>query len=140
MRSLLIFAAALITAGFAHAEPIVESMNPKTSVIFVSPKDGAKVSSPVKVKMNVIGMKLRPADQDPKDKTSGHHHLIIDGGPIPKGQVVPKDETHLHFGQGQTETEVKLTPGSHTLTLQFADGSHISYGPGLSQTIHILVK
>ncbi len=59
---------------------------------------------------------------------------------MPAGEVIPADDKHLHFGKGQSEAEVKLTPGPHTLTLQFADGAHRSYGPELSKTIKITVK
>ncbi|MEQ1877840.1 MAG: DUF4399 domain-containing protein, partial [Bdellovibrionia bacterium] len=68
------------------------------------------------------------------------HLIIVDGAAIPKGQVVPKDETNIHYGKAETTTELKLTPGDHTLTLQFADGNHLSYGPELSQTIKVKVK
>jgi hypothetical protein len=40
----------------------------------------------------------------------------------------------------QTETDVTLTPGKHTLTLQFADFAHKSYGEKWSQTIEVEVK
>lgn len=112
----------------------------KESVSFKSPKNGANVSSPVKVVMSVTGKKIRKAGEDPDDKTTGHHHLLIDEGPTQEGIVVPADATHLHFGAGQTETELKLTPGKHKLTLQFADGAHRSYGPAMSSTIEINVK
>jgi len=108
------------------------------AVFFVSPKDGATVGRDVDVRMGVRGLTVEPAGQ--VHESAGHHHLIIDGGPIPAGQVVPKDATHLHFGKGQTETRLKLAPGAHTLTLQFANGHHESYGPAMSQTIHIKVK
>ncbi|MCA9543181.1 MAG: DUF4399 domain-containing protein, partial [Myxococcales bacterium] len=68
------------------------------------------------------------------------HHIIIDGEGVAQGQVVPKDDKHIHFGGGQTETELELTPGKHTLTMQFADGAHMSYGPKMSQTITVEVK
>ena len=109
-------------------------------VSFIEPKDGATVTSPVKVKMAVEGMKIRPAGEDPNDKTTGHHHLIIDGGAVPEGQAIVNDDKHMHFGKGQTETEIKLPPGEHTLTLQFADGAHRSYGEKMSSTIKIKVK
>jgi hypothetical protein len=57
-----------------------------------------------------------------------------------KGLVIPADEKSLHFGKGQTEADVKLTPGDHKLTMQFGDGSHRSYGPEMSQTITVHVK
>lgn len=112
----------------------------KPKVFFVEPKDGATVKSPLKVKMGAKGIKVRVAGEAPEEKTSGHHHLLIDTGAMPAGIPVPTDESHIHFGKGQTETEISLKPGIHTLTLQFADGAHRSYGPEFSQTIKITVK
>lgn len=109
-------------------------------IFFVSPKNGETVTSPLKVKFGIEGMRLRPAGEDLKDKTSGHHHLLIDTGAIALGMVIPKDDKNLHFGKGQTETEITLTPGKHKLTLQFADGGHLSYGPAQSETIEVTVK
>ncbi len=125
----LIVSLALLGAGVAQAAD---------GVGFVEPKDGATVTSPVKVKFAVEGMQVAPAG----DMTAGtgHHHLIIDGKPMAKGEVVPTDEMHLHYGKGQLEAEVKLPPGKHTLTMQFADGAHRSYGPEMSKTITINVK
>lgn len=72
---------------------------------------------------------------------SGHHHLLIDAGDsIPAGTVVPKDEHHMHFGKGQTSTDVTLPAGKHVLTLQFADGIHRSYGSQLATTITVTVQ
>lgn len=108
-------------------------------VDFLSPKNGDKVKNPVTVKMNVNGLKVRPAGEDPNDKNSGHHHLLIDMDSIPEGQPIPSDEKHLHYGKAQTETTVKLPAGEHKLTLQFADGAHRSYGPKMSKTIKVIV-
>ena len=35
---------------------------------------------------------------------------------------------------------MKLEPGTHTLTLQFADGNHNSYGEAMSETITVTVE
>ena len=111
-------------------------------VFFVSPKNLSTVKTDakgmIKVHFGVKGMDVKPAGQTAQN--TGHHHLIIDGAAIPEGQVVPADATHLHFGKGQTETELHLTPGKHTLTLQFANGAHISYGEAMSSTISITVE
>ena len=108
-------------------------------VFFKNLKDGQTVSSPVKVEMGVEGIKLDTAGAIVAG--SGHHHLLIDAGDsIPAGQVVPKDSTHLHFGKAQSVAEVKLTPGEHTLTLQYADGIHRSYGAKLAATVKVKVK
>lgn len=107
-------------------------------VFFIEPQDGAVVQSPFKVKFGLEGMALKPAG-DPTPQ-SGHHHLIVDGGPIPKGEVIGVSETSIHFGKAQVESELKLAPGRYTLTLQLGDAAHVSYGPDLSATISVDVK
>src|SRR5437868_2045287 len=116
---ILLFVAALLGPSLALA----------AKVSFENLKDGDTVTSPFTVKMSVEGMKVEPAGTDINSKTAGHHHLIVDGGPLKKGEVIPVDATHLHFGKGQVTTELSLSPGEHTLTLQFADGTHRSFGP-----------
>lgn len=107
-------------------------------VFFANLEDGAKVKSPVAIKMGVEGMEVQPAGQDKPN--SGHHHIIIDGGPLDAKTIVPADDNHIHFGLGQTEYELELSPGEHTLTLQFADYAHKSYGPDMSATIKVTVE
>jgi len=125
--------AALAVLPFAQS-----AYSHEANVELVQPKDGATVSQEVKVVMAVHGMQLHKAG-DLIDGT-GHHHLIIDGSFVAQGEAVAKDETHKHFGKGQSETTLHLTPGDHTLTLQFADGHHQSYGKAMSQTIKLHVK
>ncbi len=108
------------------------------SVDFTEPKNGAVVSSPFKVKFAVTGMEVKPAGT--MDSNTGHHHLLINADSMKVGESIPFDEKHLHFGKGQTETEVTLPPGNYKLTMQFANGAHQSYGPGLSKTINVTVK
>ena len=121
-------AALLAASGAAQA----------ASVSFVQPTDGASVSNPVHVVFRVEGMKIAPAGT--MTDGTGHHHLLVDGKPLPKGEVIPANDKSLHFGKGQTETDLTLPPGDHTLTLQFGDGGHRSYGPDLSKTITVHVK
>ena len=106
-------------------------------VMFLEPADGASVTSPVKVVFGVEGMEVKPAADETAN--SGHHHIIVDGEPVEAGTVVPKDETHIHFGTGATEAELELSPGEHTLTMQFADLAHRSYGPAMTSTIKVTV-
>ncbi len=108
-------------------------------IMFKNLKDGDQVKSPFKVQMGTENIKVDTAG--PVVNGSGHHHLIIDGpDSLAAGTMVPKDSTHLHFGKGQTETELKLSPGKHKLTMQFADGLHRSYGGRLSATVTVDVK
>lgn len=106
-------------------------------VFFVEPADGATVTSPVKMVFGAEGVEIRAAGE--LVAGSGHHHVVVDGGPVEAGAVVPKDDRHIHYGLGQTEATLPLVPGPHTLTLQLADGLHRSYGPGLTATISVVV-
>lgn len=108
------------------------------AVYFIEPAHNATVKSPFKVKFGLKGMEVKPAGT--MDKDTGHHHLLINKMPMDEGEVIPADEKHLHFGAGQTETEVTLEPGEYILTMQFANGLHQSYGPNMSSTIKIKVE
>ncbi len=108
------------------------------SVSFVEPANGATVSSPFKVKFAVSGMDIKPAGD--MTANTGHHHLLINAAPVKAGEVIPSDDKHIHFGKGQTETEVTLPPGNYTLTMQFANGLHQAYGPAMNKEIKITVK
>ncbi|QES87712.1 DUF4399 domain-containing protein [Rhizosphaericola mali] len=107
-------------------------------VFFKAPKDGATVTSPVKLEFGQENIALAPKGEV-KD-SSGHHHVIVDGEGIPAGTVIPDDSTHFHYGKAQTEASINLKPGKHTLILQYGDGIHRSYGPALSDTLNITVK
>jgi len=110
---------------------------PTGRVFFSEPKDGAKITGPVKVVMGVEGIEIKPAGEVVEG--TGHHHILINKGFTAPGQVIPTDNTHRHFGKGQTEATLNLPQGDYRLTLQFADGLHRSYGEKLSATINIKV-
>lgn len=108
-------------------------------VRFVDLKDGAAVNSPLLVKMAADNFTVEPAGE--VKAGHGHLHIVVDGDCIAAGQVVPKDETHLHYGQGQVEATLELAPGAHTLCLQAADGAHIALpGDNLAQKISVTVQ
>lgn len=127
--------AVLLAGCAATTKPTTQSQ----SVAFIEPVDGAVVSGLFKLKFAVSGMEVRPAgDVIPN---TGHFHLLINKGSVPPGTAIPfLDYEQIHYTQGQTETQFFLPPGAYKLTLQFADGVHHSYGPGMSRTIGITVK
>jgi Domain of unknown function (DUF4399) len=111
---------------------------PTQSVSLLEPANGATVGTTFKVRFGVNGMKVAPAGDIIAD--SGHNHLLINKMPVPKGESVPFDDQHRHFGAGQTEAMITLPPGQYKLTSQFANGAHQSYGAPMSSTIQITVK
>jgi hypothetical protein len=138
--------AALPAAPAAAPAPAPElpAVPAGAKVFFIAPTDAAKVEGPlengkvsVHVQMGAENILIKPAGE--VEAGAGHHHILIDAEPVPAGTPVPKDETHLHFGKGQTEATVLLAPGDHTLMLQLADGMHRSYGAPLAASAKISV-
>lgn len=108
-------------------------------VFFTNLNDGATVSSPLKVTMSSENFAIQPAG-DIVDGT-GHLHILVDADCTSVGEVIIKDDTHLHYGKGQLEAELILTSGQHTLCLQAANGAHIALpGEGMTQKVTITVQ
>lgn len=142
-RILLALALTTLTAtAFAADAPglPVTKAPAGAEVYIVSPKDGATVGQSVTVVFGLKGMGVAPAGV--KKEGTGHHHLLVDVKELPTaGQPIAKDDTHLHFGNGQTETTIKLAPGTHTLQLELADENHIPFDPAIvSKKITVHVK
>ena len=110
------------------ALPIRKAAPAGASAYFIEPADGASVQSPVRIVFGLKGIGVAPAGTDRADV--GHHHLLIDA-PLPTdlGLPIPNDEQHRHFGGGQTEVELALPPGRHTLQLLLGDNLHIPFDP-----------
>ena len=119
--------------------PEVPAIPEGARVFFKNLENNATISSPFKLEMGTEVMKVDTAG--PVVAGSGHHHLIIDGADsLAAGSIAPADSLNIHFGRGQTEYELKLSPGKHKLTLQMADGLHRSYGTKLSASVSVTVK
>jgi hypothetical protein len=138
MRMLAIALALLALPLAALAQERTPSP-PGAEVYVISPKDGAKVTSPVLVQFGLKGMGVAPAGL--KAENTGHHHLLIDtDAPANMAAPLPATDNIRHFGKGQTETSLTLTPGKHTLQLLFADQNHIPHDPPvISKKITITV-
>ena len=97
---------------------------PSESVFFLQPTTNAIVPPTFTVKMGAVGVEVEPSGDIVPG--SGHMHILVDTDFIAAGEVIPTDEQHLHYGDASLEAELTLTPGEHTLHLQFADGAHIA--------------
>jgi uncharacterized protein DUF4399 len=139
MRMIAVTAALALAGTLALAQEPTPSA-PGAEVYIISPKDGAKVSSPFVVQFGLKGMGIAPAGM--KFDNTGHHHLLIDSdvptnlsAPLPAGS-----EKLMHFGKGQTETTLTLPPGKHTLQLVLGDYSHVPHNPPVvSKKVTVIV-
>jgi Domain of unknown function (DUF4399) len=146
MRTIALIAGLLLSGWSALATaqenggppPRVESP-PGAMAYFQSPQDGAHVKSPFTVRFGLKGMGVAPAGVQAPN--TGHHHLLIDvTTPPPDSEPLPATDHIRHFGGGQTETELSLPPGRHTLQLVLGDWLHRPHIPPVkSQVITITV-
>jgi len=130
MSRLMVALGACLLAAFALA---ADRMAPPAGaeVYFIAPQNGAKVHSPVTIKFGLKGAGVAPAGV--KFDNTGHHHLLVDTdmSELKLDAPMPATDKIVHFGKGQTETTLPLTPGKHTLQLIFADSLHQSFDPPL---------
>ena len=140
LASLALSALLLAAASAAGADEMPRTPAPPGATVYIiAPASGATVSSPVTVRFGLTGMGVAPAGV--ANAKTGHHHLIIDSPTPDLSLAVPKDAKRIHFGGGQTETTVELTPGKHTLQLVLGDANHIPHQPPIvSQVIEITVE
>jgi hypothetical protein len=105
----------------------------EVELFFKSPQDGYKSSDKeFKVEFGSKNVQISPAGVMVEGLetcvVSGHHHLIINNeydvvlnskDPIPYGKNI------LHFGGGQTEAVLSLSPGKYVLQLALGDYEHM---------------
>ena len=107
-------------------------------VYFINLEDGDELQSPFLVQFGLTGKGVAPAGVD-IDNT-GHHHLLINVDSIDYYLPIPSSSQHIHFGLGQTETELNLPPGKHQLQLILGDKYHVPHQPPLvSNKIQVTV-
>jgi len=146
MRTITLITAQLLCliALQAHSQNAADAL-PRTAApadaeaYIQSPANGAEVTSPVTVRFGLRGIGVAPAGITAAN--TGHHHLLVDLDTLPPDNLpLPATDQVRHFGAGQTETELELAPGQHTLQLVLGDALHIPHLPPIrSEEITITV-
>lgn len=139
-RVVFVVAASIALTGIASAQELERSTAPDSARAYiVSPKDGETVENPFTVIFGLKDMGVAPAGMERLD--TGHHHLLIDTELPYMDEPIPANDSFIHFGGGQTEVLLELTPGEHNLQLLMGDMDHIPHDPPvMSRTITITVK
>ncbi|WP_338828534.1 DUF4399 domain-containing protein [Bradyrhizobium sp. 27S5] len=136
----LIMLAAALTLFAAPANAQNKPAGKDTKLYFLWPHSGVTVKSPFWCRFGLRNMGVTHAGDDYPN--SGHHHLLIDvNEPLNPNEPIPSDKSHLHFGAGQTETQLDLPRGKHTLQLVLGDAKHYPFSPPVvSEKITIRVR
>ena len=122
------------------AKESISTAPANATVYIIAPQDGDTVPETFTVKFGLSEMGVAPAGVEREN--TGHHHLLIDVAESPDLTTsLPANENIRHFGGGQTETQLTLPPGEHTLQLVLGNYAHIPHDkPVISKKIKIFVK
>ncbi len=133
-------AATTAVSSEVAANPLISKAPEDARVYIISPADGEVVSSTFTVKFGLSGMGVAPAGIEMEN--TGHHHILIDLDEMPDMSVpLPNTENIVHFGVGQTETTLTLSPGEHTLQLLLGNHLHVPHqNPVMSEKITVTVQ
>ncbi|MCC7007702.1 MAG: DUF4399 domain-containing protein [Acidobacteria bacterium] len=137
---LAIVASSLVVAALPAAQATSTPAPAGAQAYFISPRNGEAVTSPFVVRFGLKGMGIAPAGVT--QANTGHHHLLIDVEKLPDlTKPLPATDNIRHFGGGQTEVELTLPPGKHTLQLVLGDATHTPHStPVMSEKITVTVK
>ena len=134
----------VLAAAQGNAKPMPAAQKTlKARVMFLEPKNGATVTSPVHMKFGSSGTTISPVPPgDLKEARPGmtHYHVGIDQNCLPPGKnIVKGTPSWVHFGDGKDVFDSQLTPGKHKLALQLGDDLHNTL-PRTCQVITVNVK
>jgi hypothetical protein len=133
--------ATLFASSIAVAAEMSSPSPAGAEAYIISPSNGESVSSTFTVQFGLKGMGVAPAGTNIKN--TGHHHLLVDtdASTLDLSKPLPKSDKVRHFGGGQTQAELSLEKGEHTLQLLLGDYLHIPHNkPVMSEKVTITVE
>lgn len=125
----------------AAAEAVERSISAEGAKVgFANLSNGDVLPPTFTVKVSISGMGIAPPGVEIEN--TGHHHLLIDLEQLPPlDQALPVNEHIRHLGKGQSQVELRLDEGEHSLQLLLADHAHVPHEPPvMSEVIVITVS
>ena len=118
-------------------------MNMAPRAHFVAPDDGANISvdHPVVFEFGVEHYEIAavPEEVEQPRPDEGHYHLGVDTECLPVGEIIPKADPWVHFGDASNTIEMQLEPGVRTRSrYRRGDDEHRTVN-GLCETITIRI-
>ena len=143
MKGIVLAAFALTVSACADKLPEPGHSGTHGRVYFAQPKNGDTIKTMSTFKFANDGVTIAAVPQGtitPEQVRAGmtHYHLGVDTDCLPAGQVIPKADPWIHFGDGKSEIEMQLKPGQHKLVVQSGDDMHRTI-EGLCEVITVNV-
>ena len=124
-------------------EPAEPELTGGPRVFFVAPQDGGMLPAeqPIAFEFGIENYEISPLPETVEQVRPGvgHHHLGVNTECLSVGELIPKADPWVHFGDGSNTIGMQLDPGEHTFALQLGDDEHRTI-EGLCATITIMVE
>lgn len=117
-----------LTVGFAPWSVVQAQASqpaaakPAPEIYLRAPQNNAVVGPSFAVEFGLRNYSVAPAGVNING--TGHFHILINVEAPAVGEVIPADSLHRHFGGGQIETTLELSPGTYVLRAVLADHEH----------------
>jgi len=104
----------------------------RVTIQLLSPKDGGVVPAgePIPLLFQLKGAVLVPPTiqtfATPPPPNAGHIHILIDG--------------QLQSLQQSGQAQVTLSPGQHSIAVEFVDPYHRSFSPRIIDSVHVVAR
>lgn len=95
---------------------------PIPGVEIVQPTEASMVTNPVYFELDAKHWDIEPPTE--RRDGAGYFVLVLEGGCLPAGRLVPFEGQYVHLQEGEFTTWVDLAPGVYEVCLQVADGNH----------------
>ncbi|WP_396610886.1 DUF4399 domain-containing protein [Haloferax sp. S1W] len=125
------------TTTTAESETYMNGVGADASISFEVPSAESELTSTY-VQWNAAADGVTIEQSGAVNDGAGHYHILVDTDPVTPGEVIPSDDSHIHYGSGQTDGVLELEPGDHTLHLQVGDGVHKAMD--LVETVEVTVS
>jgi hypothetical protein len=116
-------AASFIVPGSGDGNAPAPATNAIVNVVRPDPAATVAARAPVIVEAEVTGGEVA---SDPSATNAGHLHVFVDG--------VLQEMLY------SASTEVKLSRGKHTITVEYTDSQHRSFNPPIADSIEVTAK
>ena len=113
---------ALVALSVLSAGCDVRDFLPIPAVEVVQPPNESFVTSPVYLEFEAKNWEIEPPTM--RRDGAGYFVLVLEGGCVPPGRLVPFEDEYVHLQDGEFTVWVDLLPGSYDACLQIADGNH----------------
>ena len=110
------------------------------TIEITAPGDGATVSGPVMLNVNIDGVTVKPAAEG--DPQAFHYHALVDVDPttiLQPGQPIPTGQGNIIHTADEALALNDLAPGEHSVVVVLTRTDHVPLSPNVQDRVSFTV-